>query len=128
LPFVQEFIDDLDAQKPHQSAARGRIVTDRWLKVLGTNNVFSLGDCSYVQNNSLPATAQVAAQGGAYLGRLFSKGFYMKTPAEYPPVKVERNTSLADRNSYANLQPKYFSEYSGIGSLGVEPTKLNSVS
>ncbi len=50
--------------------------------------MYALGDCSYQETNPLPATAQVASQQGAYLGRLFSKGYYMDAPAPIPLYKV----------------------------------------
>lgn len=83
----------------------------RWLKVTGTNNVFSIGDCAFILDNNLPATAQVASQEGAYLGRLFSKNYLMKTPSFSPPIKLNISSSEND---------EYFSEKLRFGGLGVD--------
>uniref|UniRef100_A0A7S4I0K7 FAD/NAD(P)-binding domain-containing protein n=1 Tax=Vannella robusta TaxID=1487602 RepID=A0A7S4I0K7_9EUKA len=52
---------------------RGRIVTDEYLKVLGTENVFAFGDCASPESGLLPATAQVALQQGKYLARSLNR-------------------------------------------------------
>lgn len=91
---------------------------DSWLKVLGTKNVFSIGDCAYMLNNSLPSTAQVASQEGAYLGRLFSKGYFMKVPAKLPPLK-----KIVEESDDAN----YFSELVNVGNLAVTVENIDKV-
>jgi NADH:ubiquinone reductase (non-electrogenic) len=116
LPFVQSFIDSMDEQKSMQATARGRIVTDPWLKVLGTKNIFSIGDCAFIKENPLPATAQVASQGGAYLGRLFSKGYSLATTAMTPPYR-STDPDASDKTLH------YFSQQSRIGALGIDPVK-----
>jgi len=42
--------------------AYGRILTTRTLQSLEYPNIFALGDCSSINNNALPSTAQVAMQ------------------------------------------------------------------
>lgn len=37
---------------------------DPSLKVKGSSNIFALGDCSYIEDNPLPCTAQVAERQG----------------------------------------------------------------
>ncbi|EKX34558.1 hypothetical protein GUITHDRAFT_98053 [Guillardia theta CCMP2712] len=63
--------------QPWKQDKRGRIVTDDWLRVVGINDgsVFALGDCSESESVVLPQTAQVAAQQGAYLARIFNRQF-----------------------------------------------------
>jgi len=39
------------------------------LRVVGTSNIYALGDCASIQGNPLQATAQVAQQQGAYLAK-----------------------------------------------------------
>ena len=59
----------------------GRIPVDKWLRVIGAppGSLFALGDASLIvsDNNrdSLPQTAQVAAQQGAYVARLLNRGY-----------------------------------------------------
>ncbi|XP_022342033.2 uncharacterized protein LOC111135886 [Crassostrea virginica] len=47
----------------------GQILTDEKLHVIGdpTNNVYALGDCADIKDNSLPCIAQVAERQGEYL-------------------------------------------------------------
>jgi NADH dehydrogenase FAD-containing subunit len=45
-----------------KAKARGRIVTDNWLRVLGAEGVYSIGDCAMMQDSPLPATAQVESK------------------------------------------------------------------
>ena len=62
IPFVLEMVNKISEQKVFQAKARGRIVTDNWLRVLGAEGVYSIGDCAMMENSPLPATAQVASQ------------------------------------------------------------------
>ncbi|CAM9533373.1 unnamed protein product [Scytosiphon promiscuus] len=75
LPLVLDLIQAVDDQKEKAAWGRGRLVTDDWLRVLGAPSVFALGDCAVINDKPLPQTAQVASQQGAYLARLFSRGF-----------------------------------------------------
>lgn len=51
---------------------RGRLVVDPQLRLKGHTDVFALGDCATLEGKSLPATAQVANQQGAYLAKLLN--------------------------------------------------------
>ncbi|MGO9480159.1 MAG: FAD-dependent oxidoreductase [Candidatus Kryptoniota bacterium] len=58
-----------------------RILTDDHLHVSGTENIFAAGDCATMETKYLPATAQIAQQGGRYLANCFNlmgkgKGIY----------------------------------------------------
>jgi NADH:ubiquinone reductase (non-electrogenic) len=74
------------------------VAIDGWLRVVGTEGVYSLGDCSFMVDTPLPATAQVASQQGSYLGRLFSKGFSMRG-SEGPPIKMAPGVSAENVES-----------------------------
>ncbi|KAK3576591.1 hypothetical protein CHS0354_011268 [Potamilus streckersoni] len=57
--------------------ARGQILTDRHLRILGdpSGNSYALGDCADIQDMPLPCTAQVAERQGRYLAeQLNGKG------------------------------------------------------
>jgi NADH:ubiquinone reductase (non-electrogenic) len=54
--------------KEFQTDRRGLLV-DGNLRVKGTKNIFAIGDCAFTGN---PPTAQVAAQEGEYVGRVFN--------------------------------------------------------
>ena len=79
LPITASLVEALEntEQKGTQEFARGRLAVDPWLRVVGGDGkIFALGDCSCLaQNPFLPATAQVAAQQGEFLGKLLSKDY-----------------------------------------------------
>ena len=79
LPITTNLIGALGEteQKHAQDFARGRIAVDPWLRVIGGDGkIFALGDCSCVSSSPmLPATAQVAAQQGEFLGDFLSKDY-----------------------------------------------------
>ena len=99
LPITLDLIESLSSsasdnneQKDAQSIARGRVAVDPWLRVLGSNGkIFSLGDCSCVAQNQLPATAQVASQQGEYLARLFSSN--ANVDAQTAPLRNKDDNS-----------------------------------
>lgn len=74
MPLTLDLVNKVERQKSDPQA-RGRIVVDRWLRAAGAPGVFALGDCSFMPDSPLPATAQVASQQGYYLGRLYNQGF-----------------------------------------------------
>ena len=96
IPLVLDVVENIPEQKALQSKARGRIVTDSWLRAAGADGVYSIGDCAMMEDSPLPATAQVASQQGAYLGRLFSKGFDMKPTRVNAAVAAAAITAGAD--------------------------------
>lgn len=88
VPLVLDLTKRIAEQSALQGTARGRLVVDPWLRVKGTgsssssSSVWSLGDCAMVDGETYPATAQVAAQQGAFLARLFSRNYDL---ASSPP-------------------------------------------
>ncbi len=58
---------------PFQKDRNGRLLTDHYLRVLDTVDIFALGDCATFYDYTQPATAQVAMQAGKYLARLLNK-------------------------------------------------------
>src|ERR1700733_12036906 len=61
---------DLMMQIPAQKASRRGLAGNKYLVVKGTENIWAVGDCAVA--NYAP-TAQVAAQEGAFLARLFNQ-------------------------------------------------------
>src|SRR5579862_45839 len=57
-------IKSLNAQKDYAS----RLIIDEFLRLKEHRNIYALGDCSVIESQNLPATAQVAEQQGKYLG------------------------------------------------------------
>tara|TARA_B100000214_G_C23934250_1_gene612323 strand:- start:321 stop:1505 length:1185 start_codon:yes stop_codon:yes gene_type:complete len=58
---------------PQVNTERGRIIVDQYLKLIGSESVFAIGDVSSIQGKSLPQSAQVASQ----QGNLVAKNIYL---------------------------------------------------
>uniref|UniRef100_A0A7R9UDT3 FAD/NAD(P)-binding domain-containing protein n=1 Tax=Pinguiococcus pyrenoidosus TaxID=172671 RepID=A0A7R9UDT3_9STRA len=88
LPLVLETINKIPVQKDMQEqnlvprGGRGRLLVDGWLRVKGAPDVFAVGDCSIMDTQPLPATAQVASQQATFLARLLSGDY--DTTAKIP--------------------------------------------
>jgi NADH:ubiquinone reductase (non-electrogenic) len=67
---LRPVVKDLMSQIPAQADARRGLNVNEYLVVKGTENVWAVGDCAVA--NYAP-TAQVAAQEGAFLARLFNQ-------------------------------------------------------
>lgn len=67
---VRPVVKDLMAQIPAQKDSRRGLLVNEYLVVKGTDDIWAVGDCAVA--NYAP-TAQVAAQEGAFLGRLFGQ-------------------------------------------------------
>ena len=72
--------------------ARGRVITDEYLRVPSYANIYALGDCATIAGQNLPQTAQVAMQEGKYLGATLNKKAKGK---EYRPFKYNNLGMLA---------------------------------
>jgi NADH:ubiquinone reductase (non-electrogenic) len=66
---LRAVVKDLMSQIPSQKNARRGLEVNEYLVVNGTENIWAVGDCAVA--NYAP-TAQVAAQEGAFLARLFN--------------------------------------------------------
>ncbi|KAF2743382.1 alternative NADH-dehydrogenase [Sporormia fimetaria CBS 119925] len=66
---VRPVVNDLISQIPAQKNSRRGLAVNEYLVVKGTENVWAVGDCAVA--NYAP-TAQVAAQEGAFLARMFN--------------------------------------------------------
>ena len=58
---------------PFGRAQGGRLAIDDYLRVVGEERVFALGDCAAHEDAPLPPTASVAEQQGAYLAACFNQ-------------------------------------------------------
>jgi len=90
LPLTLDLIKNVPQQN-EDPKARGRLLCDRWMRVAGCPGIIALGDASYVADDPLPATAQVAAQQGAYLARIFNRQYDMTPliPTKRPEAPQE---------------------------------------
>ncbi|KAF2429150.1 FAD/NAD(P)-binding domain-containing protein [Tothia fuscella] len=67
---LRPVVKDLMGQIPAQKESRRGLAVNEYLVVKGTENIWAVGDCAIA--NYAP-TAQVAAQEGAFLARLFNQ-------------------------------------------------------
>eukprot|EP00529_Nitzschia_sp_RCC80_P014208 CAMPEP_0113507162 /NCGR_PEP_ID=MMETSP0014_2-20120614/36306_1 /TAXON_ID=2857 /ORGANISM="Nitzschia sp." /LENGTH=746 /DNA_ID=CAMNT_0000402729 /DNA_START=86 /DNA_END=2326 /DNA_ORIENTATION=+ /assembly_acc=CAM_ASM_000159 len=97
LPLTLQIVEELgEAQSSEQSVARGRIVTDAWMRSKGSEgSILAFGDCSCTTkgpDGPLPATGQVAAQQGEFLAKMMNQKYdlspgYSATGQELPPTR-----------------------------------------
>lgn len=91
-------------QQNDYAGANGKVsklAVDPFLRVIGARDVIALGDCTKVVEGtgSLPATAQVAAQQGAYAAHMVNRGYRLGVGGVdmLPPWKPAADLSIADR-------------------------------
>lgn len=65
---VVPLVKNLMAKFPEVQTGRRGLLVDDWLKMTGTDDIFALGDSTFTK---YAPTAQVAAQQGKYLARVF---------------------------------------------------------
>ncbi len=83
-PLVQ----GIEAPKDNQQ----RLIVNERLEVPGLDGVYAAGDCSVMEGNPLPPTAQVAQQEGAYLAKVLNK---LVRGDEPPAFKYKHKGMLA---------------------------------
>ena len=59
LPLVSDMIESIPVQQEKKGFGRGRLVVDDWCRLKGTDGIFSIGDCSVIDEKPLPPNAQV---------------------------------------------------------------------
>jgi NADH:ubiquinone reductase (non-electrogenic) len=74
-----ELVDKCDFSKD----PRGRIVVNSRLQVVDHQDIFALGDCSFIPGREYPTTAQVAQQQGKYLGKALNAWTRGETPKPF---------------------------------------------
>lgn len=52
---------------------KNKLLTDSFLKVKNTDNIYATGDCSEIEGSPFPATAQTAQRQGKYLGKALNR-------------------------------------------------------
>ncbi|KEQ64787.1 external NADH-ubiquinone oxidoreductase-like protein [Aureobasidium melanogenum CBS 110374] len=97
---VRPVVKDLMSQIPAQADARRGLNVNEYLVVKGTENVWAVGDCAVA--NYAP-TAQVAAQEGAFLARLFNQ------MAKSEAIETElKNLSVAQETASKDARDQIF--------------------
>eukprot|EP00931_Biecheleriopsis_adriatica_P037920 TRINITY_DN21756_c0_g1_i2.p1 TRINITY_DN21756_c0_g1~~TRINITY_DN21756_c0_g1_i2.p1 ORF type:complete len:505 (-),score=83.57 TRINITY_DN21756_c0_g1_i2:91-1494(-) len=64
------FLNSVDLPKTANGA---QLLVDPYLRSIGHENIYALGDCAQIEGNRLPQTAQVAKQQGQYLSKQLNK-------------------------------------------------------
>ncbi|KAG9010273.1 NADH:ubiquinone oxidoreductase [Tulasnella sp. 427] len=125
---------DLMAQLPQHQTNRRGLVVDDYLRLLGANDVYAIGDCTAT---SYAPTAQVATQQGRYLARLLGqiakKEALEKQLAELrgerdglpegPEGKVKNNAQeiesvVKQLNKASKIRPFHYSHQGSLAYIG----------
>eukprot|EP00889_Picochlorum_renovo_P004437 jgi/Picre1/31467/NNA_006819.t1 len=78
-PLVSDMIRQIPQQMELNNDKPRKLHVDPFLRVIGTRDVIALGDCSFMEGNPLPPTAQVAAQQGAYVSHVVNRRYNVGT-------------------------------------------------
>ena len=87
-----------------QKSGNGKILVDRYLRVKKDvskfcDNIFAIGDCATIENQELPATAQIAQQQGYFLAKCFNNP---KAINEFIPRKFGMLAYIGDNKALAD--------------------------
>lgn len=131
LPLTLQIIELLgEEQEAEQNVARGRIVTDAWMRAKGSRgSILAYGDCSCTTrgpDGPLPATGQVAAQQGEFLAKLMNRGCDLTStfspeglelpPARHPDHRLTFSDRIADFATNNSVYAKPF-QFLNLGIL-----------
>lgn len=96
-PLVKDLVACLPEQAQYNMP--GKLCVDPFLRVIGAEDVLALGDCSRIVTGPLPATAQVAAQQGAFAAHVLNRDYDVGVGGldVCPPCKPNASLSFADR-------------------------------
>lgn len=132
LPLTLKIVDKLgEAQHSEQNVARGRLVTDAWMRVKGSKgSILAYGDCSCTTigpDGPLPATGQVAAQQGEYLAKLMNEGYDLspttdtnEDPVTLPPVRNDQHQlTVSERIASFSTQTDEYAKPFQFLNLGI---------
>ena len=98
-PLVQDMISSIPQQIQLNGGKARKLYVDPFLRVIGAKDTIALGDCSVLTAGSLPPTAQVAAQQGAYAAHVLNRRYNVGTGGidMLPPWKSQESLGIADR-------------------------------
>lgn len=132
LPLTLQIVDKLgEEQHSEQNVARGRLVTDAWMRVKGSKgSILAYGDCSCTTigpDGPLPATGQVAAQQGEYLAKLMNEGYDLspttdtnEDPVTLPPVRNDQHQlTVSERIASFSTQTDEYAKPFQFLNLGI---------
>lgn len=129
-PLTAALSAALPAQRafaPDPSAPSVKLAVDPWLRVAGARDLLAAGDCARLHGCPLPATAQAAAQQGAYAARLLSRGYALgvggldKPPPHRPAAAAGAGAAPASAWPTAAWEVAPVFEFLGLGLLACAP-------
>lgn len=127
---VRPVVKDLMSKIPAQKDSRRGLAVNEYLVVQGTNDIWATGDCAVA---GYAPTAQVAAQEGAFLARLFNtmaKTEYLEdridelstslniTRTDAPAVATELEQLQKQLRRVKNIKPFHYSHQGSLAYIG----------
>ncbi len=107
--ITKQLIGNIPEQAATKAGSRGRLTVDKWMRLLGTNGtILALGDATEIEGMPLPATGQVAAQQGAFVGRILNRGYDLSTPT--PSFDFDKVNPLEKAANWVRLRGRTESE------------------
>jgi NADH:ubiquinone reductase (non-electrogenic) len=94
-----EIVESLNLQMDRTK----RLVTDDKFQVLGTEDLYAIGDCANMQDNPLPATAQVAQQQGDHLAKNLNNLARNKDSKPFEYKHMGMMAYIGDQKALADL-------------------------
>ncbi|KAA1429413.1 cyclic nucleotide-binding domain-containing protein [Nocardioides antri] len=96
---------------PYDRDERGRMITDEFLQVPGTDNVWAAGDCAAVphpQGGTCPAVAIYGMYGGRQIGRNIERRIQGRPPKPFTFAGLGDACSLGRRKAVSHLKGMRF--------------------
>eukprot|EP00877_Chromochloris_zofingiensis_P010276 jgi/Chrzof1/5501/Cz16g05180.t1 len=123
-PLVRDIIQQVPSQQDINKSAPPvavKLGVDPYMRVVGARDVVALGDCSMLLGNRLPATAQVAAQQGAYVARMVNRGYSLGVGGldQAPPVKVKDPAILEQAREIHEVNAEAMAEKNQLSELDI---------
>ncbi|KAG1152594.1 hypothetical protein G6F37_005380 [Rhizopus arrhizus] len=111
-------IKNLMAQYPEAQNVRRGLVVDDWLRMSGTQDIYALGDCTATK---YAPTAQVAAQQGKYLARVFAQLHateHYEAEIENAATGEEKAKKLRKLQKAQDIKPFHYSHQGSLCYIG----------
>lgn len=89
---------------PFKKDAMKRLVVDDHFLVSGAKNIYAVGDCTCVEGQDHPPTAQVAQQEGAYLAKILNRLVRQKTAEPFEYRHMGMLAYIGERRALADLK------------------------
>ncbi|EIE84759.1 hypothetical protein RO3G_09469 [Rhizopus delemar RA 99-880] len=111
-------VKNLMAQYPEAQNVRRGLVVDDWLRMSGTQDIYALGDCTATK---YAPTAQVAAQQGKYLARVFAQLHateHYEAEIENAATEEEKAKKLRKLQKAQDIKPFHYSHQGSLCYIG----------